>query len=164
MEDAKSPAYTIERTADGWMLVPSTALVVAMTAAFGAGSVFMVFLATRFFRSANPWFGAIFLLVAAFSATLGIRAWRARRTPLKIEPGGRVSYGSRELCAAGTAKGVRIVASRSGEAGDCEVCIELLDGKLVSIPSQYFAVFSQREHALPFASALAKALGVQAPS
>jgi hypothetical protein len=164
MEDTKSPAYTFERTADGWILVPSTTLVVAMTGGFGAGSVFMVFLATRFLRAANPWFGAIFLLVAGYSATLGIRAWRARRTPLKIDPGGRVSYGSQELCAAGNAKGVRIVPSRSGEAGDCEVCIKLLDGQLVSIPSQYFAVFSQREHALPFASALAKALRVQAPS
>jgi hypothetical protein len=164
MEDAKSPAYTFERTADGWMLVPSTALVVAMTGGFGAGTFFLVFLSTRFFGSANPWFGAIFLVVAAFSAALGIRAWRSRHTPLKIDPGGRVSYGVQELCAAGTARGVRIVPARSGEAGDCEVCIELMDGHLVSIPSQYFAVFSRREHALPFATALAKALGVQAPS
>jgi hypothetical protein len=164
MEDAKSPPYTLERTGDGWVFAPSTTLIVAMTGGFGAGSIFLVFLSTRFFRAANPWFGAIFLLVACFSAALAIRAWRTRGTPLKIETGGRVSYGVQELCAAGTAKGVRIVAPRSGEAGDCEVCIELLDGKLVSIPSQYFTVFSRREHAMPFAAALAKALGVEEPS
>jgi hypothetical protein len=103
----------------------------------------------------------IFLLVAGLCASLGIRAWLTRRTPLSIESGGRVSYGERELCAAGTVRAVRIAASRGGEAGDCEVVLELAGGKMLSIPSQYFAGFKSREHARPFAAELAQALGVQ---
>jgi hypothetical protein len=44
---------------------------------------------------------------------------------------------------------------------DCEVCLEQARGKLVSIPSQYFAGFKSREQARPFAAELAEALGVQ---
>ncbi len=104
--------------------------------------------------------GAIFLLVAGLSAVLAIRAWRTRRTPLRIESGGRVSYGERELCAAGTVQAIRIAASR-GDASDCEVGLELTEGKTVSIPSLYFAGFTARWQARPFATELAKALGVQ---
>jgi hypothetical protein len=100
-------------------------------------------------------------LAAIVSAGLGIRAWRTRRTPLKIELGGRVSYGEQELCAAGTVQSVRIAPSRAGEANDCEVCLELAGGTLVSIPSQYFAGFKARAHARPLAAQLAEAVGVR---
>jgi hypothetical protein len=137
-----------------------------MIGAFGAGSAFLVYLSTLFFRRtgavpANFWLGAILLLIAGLSAGWGIRAWRTRRTPLSIEFGSRVSYGERELCAAGTVRAVRIAPSRGGEVNDCEVHLELDGGKLVSIPSQYFAGFKSREHARPFARILAEALGVQ---
>lgn len=137
-----------------------------MVGSFGAGSAFLVYLSTLFFRrlgaaSANLWLGSIFVLVAGLSAGLGIRAWRTRRTPLNIEFDGRLSYGERELCAAGTVRGVRIAASRSGEANDCEVCLEVAGGKLVSVPSQYFGGFKERKDARPFAAKLAEALGVQ---
>jgi len=145
---------------------PSPTFVMMMVGGFGGGSAFLIYLSTLFFRrtgaeSANLWFGALFLLVAAFSAGLGIRAWRTRRTPLNIERGGRVSYGERELCAAGTVRSVRIALSRGGEPNDCEVCLELDAGKLVSLPSQYFPGFNSSEHARPFAKELAEALGVQ---
>jgi hypothetical protein len=104
--------------------------------------------------------GAIFVLVAAVIGNSAIRAWRDRRIPLSVEAGGRVSYGEQELCAAGTVGTVRIAASRTGEANDCEVAFELAAGDLVYLPSQYFC-FSVREHARPFASELAKALEVQ---
>jgi hypothetical protein len=101
------------------------------------------------------------LLVAGWNATLGIRARRTRRTPLNIEFWGRVSYGERELCAPGTVRAVRIAPSRGGEAKDCEVGLELAGGRMISIPSQYFAGFNAREHARPFAAKLAQALGVE---
>jgi hypothetical protein len=106
------------------------------------------------------WFGAIFLLVAAFSAGLGIRAWRTRSTPLTIEPGSRVSYGERELCVAGTVRAVRIAPAKGGYGSDREVCLDLDGGTLVSIPSQYFAGFQAPGLARPFAKELAEALGV----
>jgi F0F1-type ATP synthase assembly protein I len=43
---------------------------------------------------------------------------------------------------------------------DCEVGLELAGGKIVSIPSQYFAGFKAREQARPFAAKLARALRV----
>jgi hypothetical protein len=134
------------------MFVPSSLFAGLMPGAFLAGSAFLVYLSTIFFRqtstaSVNLWIGAIFLLVAGLSATLGIRAWRTRRTPLSIESGGRVSYGDRELCGPGTVRAVRIAASRSGEAGDCEVVLELAGGRIQRIPSSYFASFKSREHA-----------------
>jgi hypothetical protein len=166
MENLNPRLYVVRREADRWAFVPSPLFAGLMTGMFFAGSAFLVYLSTIFFRrtntaSANLWIGAIFLLVAGFIASLGLRAWRTRRTPLTIEYGGRVSYGEQELCAAGTVRAVRIAESRSGEPGDCEVVLEQDSGRMVSIPSQYFAGFSSREHARPFAAKLAQALGVQ---
>jgi hypothetical protein len=164
MENLNSTLYVVKREADRWVFVPSPLFAGLMIAGFGAGSAFMVYLSTIFFRrtgrtSAN--FGAIFLVVAGLCASWAILAWRTRRTPLSIETGGRVSYGERELCAAGTVRAVRIVESVGGEPGDSEVVLEVARGKMVSIPSRYFASFKSREHARPFAAKLAQALEVQ---
>jgi hypothetical protein len=158
--------YVVRRDAGRLLFVPSPAFSGLMIGSFGAGCAFLIYLSTIFFRRtgaapANAWIGVIFLIVAGLPAVLTFRAWRTRRTPLKIESGGRVSYGERELCAPGTVRAVRIAASPRGEANDCEVGLELAEGRTVSIPSQYFAVFAAPEHARPFATELAKALGVQ---
>jgi hypothetical protein len=107
--------------------------------------------------------GVTLLLAGILIGAMAIRAWRTRNTPLNVENGGRVSYGEQTLCAAGTVRSVRIVPSLGGEVGDCEVRLELADGSLIAIPSQYFAGFKSSEHAKPFANELAKALGVQVP-
>lgn len=125
----------------------------------------MAYLSTIPFRAkgSNPatlWLGLIFLLVAAYSAALAIWAWRARRTPLFIEVGGRVSCGGQELCAAGSVRAVRIAEARGGEAGDCEVGFELNGEKMVFLPRQFFAVFNSREQARAFAAKLAEVLEV----
>jgi hypothetical protein len=146
--------YVVKRKADRLVFTPSPVFVIMMVGGFGGGSAFLVYLSTLFF-------GVLFLLAAALPAGLGIRAWRTRRTPLNIERGGRVSYGERELCAGGTVRSVRIALSRGGEPNDCEVCLELDAGKLMSLPSQYFPGFNSSEHARPFAKELAEALGVQ---
>src|SRR5262249_34733762 len=85
-----------------------------------------------------------------------------RHTALTVEPGGRVCYGERQLCAAGTVRAVRIAEARTGEVGDCEVYLELDGGVLVSLslPSPYFGVSKTRERALAFARQLARALRV----
>jgi hypothetical protein len=133
-----------------------------MAGGFGAGSVYLVYLSTTFFRRpATAIFGAILLIVAALPAGLGIRAWRSRRTPLTIEPAGRVTYGERELCAAGTVRAVQIARSCPNEEFDYEVCLELDDGKLVSIQPPHFALYKSAMQARPFAAELAAALGVQ---
>jgi hypothetical protein len=136
-----------------------------MVGGFGAGAALLIYLSTIFFRhaasaSTNLWLSAIFLLAAALCAGLAIRAWRTRRTALKIDSAGRVSYGERELCAGGTVHAVRIAGARGGEVGDCEVVLELAEGKIVSIPSQYFAGFRTRRHARQLAAKLAESLGV----
>jgi hypothetical protein len=153
--------YVVKREAGGCEFVPPPLFGRSMAGMFGAGSVYLVYLSTTFFRrTATAIFGAILLLVAALPAGLGIRAWRTRRTPLSIERGGRVTYGERELCAAGTVRAVQI-ARRPSEAFDYEVCLELDDGKLVSIQPQHFALYKTAMQARPFAAELAAALGVQ---
>jgi hypothetical protein len=166
MEERNQAPYLVKREAQRWVVVPSPMFVSLMIGAFGAGSAFLLYLSSLFLRhagasSANLWLGAILLLVASLSAGLGIRAWRTRRTTLNIEFSGRVSYGERELCAAGSVQAVRIGPSRGGEAGDCAVCMELAEGKLVSVPSQCFSGIKAREHARAFAAELAEALGVR---
>ncbi len=161
MEGAKIGTYVIKRRDDGYEFVPSSMLAALMVAGFSVGAATYLCVSIYFFRHPQMLFGPILLLAGCLIAAMAIRAWRTRRTPLKVESGGRVSYGEQELCAAGTVRSVRIVPSPTGEIGDCEVWLELVDGKLVSIPSQYFAGFKSSEHAKPFANELAKALGVQ---
>ena len=137
-----------------------------MTFGFAAVSGFMFYLATMFFRHAiwspTNLFGPILLLASCLFAFWGIRAWRTRHTALSVESGGRVCYGDKELCASGTVLSVRIIESPGGEVGDCEVVLELSDGKMVAIPSRYFAGFKSRKQARPFAAKLAEALSVPA--
>ena len=159
--------YVVKRKADRLVFTPSPIFVIMMVGGFGGGSAFLVYLSTLFFRrvgTASPnlwWFGALFLLAAALPAGLGIRAWRTRRIPLSIERGGRVTYGERELCAAGTVRAVQIARLRGDETFEYQVCLELDEGKLVSIQPQYFAGYRTAEQARPFAAELAAALGVQ---
>ena len=95
--------YMVKREAGRCVFVPSLLFGSLMVGGFGAGSAYLVYLSTMFFRRTDTAsFGAIFLPVAALPACLAIRAWRTRRTPLSIERGGRVTYGEREICAAGT--------------------------------------------------------------
>jgi hypothetical protein len=161
MEDAKITPYVVKHHADGWEFVPSSTLASLMVVGFGASAALFLYLSTIFFRSPQLLFGPILLLAGCIIAAMALRAWRTRSTPLKVENGGRVSYGEQTLCAAGTVRSVRIVPSLGGEVGDCEVRLELADGSQVAIPSQYFAGFRSRKHARPFAAEFAKALGVQ---
>lgn len=166
MEDLKLTTFVVWREADRWVFVPTGSFAAMAVGMFAAGSAFMIYLSTMFFRamggaSVTVWIGLIFLLVAAYSAGLAIWTWRTRRTPLSIEAGGRVSYGSRELCAAGTVRAVRIADARGGDAGECEVSLEVAGGKVVFLPKPYFSGFSVRQLARPLAAKLAQALGVE---
>ena len=153
--------YMVKREAGRCVFVPSLLFGSLMVGGFGAGSAYLVYLSTMFFRRTDTtFFGAILLLVAALPACLAIRAWRTRRTPLSIEREGRVTYGEREICAAGTVRAVRIAPSHSGDVNDCEVYLQLDGEFLVSIPSEYFAHFPTVAQARPFATELADALGV----
>ena len=126
----------------------------------------MLYLSTIFFRhmgrvSADFWIGVVFVLIAGYPASLAIRAWRSRRTPLTVDGKGRVAYGEQELCPAGTVRAVRILKSRTGDTNDYEVGLQLVEGKLAFLPSQYFPGFATRAHARPFAAKLAEVLKVQ---
>jgi hypothetical protein len=167
VDDLKLPPFIVRREADRWVFVPSRAFAGLKTLGFGAGSVCMILVFTMFFRGGgipfnNSLFGPIIVLASAMLAVMAIRAWRLRRTPLAVEFGGRVSYGEQELCAAGTVRSVRIAEARGGEVGDCEVALEVDAGKLVFIPSPYFARFRTRDQARRFGSKLAELLAVQA--
>ena len=160
----KDLMYTFSRDADRCTVVPSPTFGGFMVGMFAGGCLFMLYLSSIFFRhagevAADLVVGSVFVLVAGYSATLAISAWRTRRTPLSIESNGRVSYGEQELCAAGSVRSVRIAAPRR-EPYDCEVALEVAGTELVYIPSQYFATFGRREHARLFAAKLAEVLNV----
>ena len=156
--------YTFRREADRYTVVPTSTFSGLMVGMFAAGGLLMLYLSSIFFLHANSVradvaIGAIFLLVAGYSASLAASAWRTRATPLSIESNGRVSYGERELCPPGSVRSVRIAASRR-EVNDCEVALEVAGGELVYVPSQYFATFGNREQARQFAAKVAQVMEV----
>ena len=164
MGDLSLAPYVVRREADRWLFVPSRTLVGLMTFGFAAISGFMFYLATLIFshaiESPTNLFGPVLLVAACLLGFWSIRAWCTRHTPLTVESGGRVFYGDKELCASGTVCSVRIIETPGGEVGDCEVVLELSDGRMVAIPSRYFAGFKSRKQARPFAAKLAEALSV----
>jgi hypothetical protein len=89
-----------------------------------------------------------------------MRSWNARNTPLSIMAGGRVSYGRKELCAAGAVRAVRVDEAHGGEPNEYEIALELADGTKVYLPSQYFGVHQPRAHLRQFAAILAEVLEV----
>jgi hypothetical protein len=160
-----SALYTFKREGDRSMFVPSRVFSGMSAWMFVGGALLMLYLSSIFFRhlngtSANLWPGAVFVAVAGYSAVLALRSWRTRRTPLSIMPGGSVSYGRQQLCAAGSVRAVRIDGGRGGEADECEIALELADGAKVYLPPQYFGVTQPRAHLRPFAAKLAEVLEV----
>ena len=162
VDDPNLTPFLVRRQADGWLFVPSRSFAGLATGLFAAGAAFMVYLSTIFFRAASSafWFGFGFLAVAAYSAGLAVWTWRRRHTPLRVEPGGRVSHGHRELAAPGSVRAIRIRTARGGDAGEYEVSLEIAGGRDVFLPEPYFARYATRHGARPFAAKLAELLGV----
>ena len=152
--------YVVTREGKRWEFRPDELLVALMVGLFAGGSALFASLAIVYRGS---WFvSVILLLLAGLLAGGALWAWWTRHTALTVESGGRVCYGARELCAAGTVQAVRIAEAPTGEVGDCEVSLELEGGKRVSLmlPSPYFCVPKKPEEARVFAEQLARALGV----
>jgi hypothetical protein len=152
--------YVVTREGERWVFRPDAMLVALMVGMFAGGSTLFVSLAIVY---AGTWpVSVILLLLAGLLAGCALWAWWTRHTALTVEPGGRVCYGARELCAAGTVRAVRVVEARTGEVGDCGVYLELEGGKRVSLsmPSPYFVVPKKPEQARVFAGQLARVLGV----
>jgi hypothetical protein len=163
--DTISNLYVVTREGEACVFRPSALFANLMVAGFAAGGAPCLYPAVVFLPKADDSIAAVFVSIfgfaAALMAALAVRAWRTRRTPLIVEPAGRVCYGEQELCAVGTVRAVRIAPSPGGDAGACEVCLEQAEGRLVPLPSQYFAGLGAEDQARPFAAALAAALGVQ---
>jgi hypothetical protein len=164
MSEPGPPPYVLTREGERWVFRPSALHATLMVTGFALGSAFCLYIAVVVLQKAGDLlgvgFGVLFLIGAAVVAGLAVWAWRTRRTPLTVERMGRVCYGDRELCSAGSVRSVMIAPSRGGDAGDCEVILELHGGARVSFPSQYFAGFGTKSQARPFAESLAGILGV----
>lgn len=151
--------YTVTRHGDRWEFRPSDTFVFFLVS-FWVGGIglfaWWASLTETFLRIA-------FLLLAALLAVGIVWALATRRTPLTVERTGRVTHGNRELCAAGSVRAIRVADARTGESGDCEVCLELDGGRLVYLTSSsmYFGSFKTREDAYTFAAELVAMLGVQ---
>jgi len=152
--------YVVTPEGKRWVFAPDQMLAAWIVSCLAGGSALFVYLAMAY---TGIWFVSVILfLLAGLLAAGALWAWCTRHTALTVESGGRVCYGKRELCEAGTVRAVRIAEARTGEVGDCEVHLELDGGKLVSLslPSPYFAIPKTRERARALAGQLARALGV----
>src|SRR2546423_13031303 len=119
--------YVVTREGDRWVFRPDAMMVALMVGVFAGGSALFVSLAIA---SAGGWFVSVILLLpAGLLAGVALWAWWTRNTLLSVEPGGRVCYGARQLCAAGTGRAVRIAEARPGEGGDCDGYMELKGGE-----------------------------------
>jgi hypothetical protein len=150
--------YTVTRYADRSEFRPSDTLVFFLITWWVVGIALFVWWA-----SMTASFLRVVCLAGAGLMLLGIVwAWWTRRTPLVVGPAGRVSFRGGDLCPAGTVRAVRVAGARTGESGDCEVCLELDEGKRVYLPSSslYFGSFKRRDDAYTFAAELATALNV----
>jgi hypothetical protein len=148
--------YTVTRYADRSEFRPSETLVFFLVTSWAAGILVMVWLSAM----TASFFRVVFLACAGLLAVGIVWAMWTRRTPLVVGPAGRVSFRRGDLCPAGT---VRVAGARTGESGDCEVCLELEAGKRVYLPSSslYFGSFKRRDEAYTFATELATALSVE---
>jgi hypothetical protein len=162
MDEPSLAPFVIRRDAGRWLFFPGGPFAGLATGLFAAGGAFMIYLSTIFFRQPSSawWIGLGFLAVAAYSLALAAWTWRRRRTPLRVEPDGRVSYGARELAPPGSVRAVSIAKARGGDAGDCEIRLEVAGRRSVSLPNPYFSAYSTREQAEPLATRLAEALRV----
>jgi hypothetical protein len=136
----------------------------AAVSAFGAAVLFYV--AATVLKVAYKSFlgsilGLIFLGGAGMAVWQAITYCRQRTTPLLVERNGRVSYGNRECCAAGSVDRVCITPDPQGEHGDCRVVIEEAGGIVVPLPLPFFGAISQRDVARHLARELAAALNVE---
>ena len=111
-----------------------------------------------------------FLPLASVLLFASARLWRARNTPLVIDPTGRVRYGRREITPSGSAKTVRLDrivrevtdgdGYNVGTARMCLLYIEGTDGRFIALPDTYFTDFEGWELGAELARALAVALRV----
>jgi hypothetical protein len=149
--------YTVTRYADRWEIRPSDTLVFVLVCWWAAGIAWLVGLASL----TESFIRVVLLVIAGLLAAGIVWALWTQRTPLTIGPAGRVSFRDRELCPAGTVRAVRVTDARRGESGDCEVCLELNEGRRVYLPSSSICFVSfKRDEAYAFAGELAAALGV----
>ncbi len=151
--------YTVSRDGDRWEFRPSDTIVIFLVSCWAGGIALFIgwaYLTESFLR-------IVFLALAGLLAGGIVWVLLIRRTPLIVGPEGGVRIGDRELCAAGTVRAVRVAGARSGESGDCEVCLELDGGRRLYLPSTsfYSVTFKTREDAHAFAGELATALRVE---
>lgn len=112
----------------------------------------------------GPLCGSLCLLSAAAMLAAAVSAWWLRRTPLTVERSGRMAYGAKEVCAAGTVRAV-LLCAHYGEVGDppsYRVRLRQMDGEVVELPDPYFTEFiDDLGKARSLAGQYAQAFGVE---
>jgi hypothetical protein len=158
---AVAPAIELPRgrefrptAAEGWvhlglgLMAAGMWVVVALFFWWAGGDVAMAFFGVPI---------ALFVVQLIFH---GVSGWRLRDTPLVVDPDGRLRYGDRELCPAGSVVAVRVVPDPLSEGDGHKVALEADTGAAVPLPPPYFDAFVTQAHARRFADRLAAALGV----
>jgi len=158
-------------TAEGehWKFRRSPAFMAIMFVLFLLGVVISIVLVTHLLGSlVEERVMFAILLLALFPVDLLVISWDTGLWPrssitLGVDRAGRVCFGKRELCPAGTVRAV-CIATRRRKLADWQVYLELEGGNDVLVPPAYFGDFELGEHARPLGEELANALGYRSQS
>ncbi len=147
--------------ADGerWLFRRSPAFIAIMVAVFMAAGIFLALIPLSFLKPGVAEIWLVIVSVFPFGLNFWPFPWPTDSIVLKVDRGGRVCFGGRQLCAAGTVRSVFITTKRARLA-DWQTYLRLEDGTFVCIPPPYLGDFELGEYARPLGEELARALGV----
>jgi len=89
------------------------------------------------------------------------KCWQFRSLPRIIEKSGRISYGTMEVCAAGTARTVLVWIREGEEDTEYSVRLGLAEDMSKNLPEPYFGGEQAGEEVRTLAKKFAMALGVE---
>jgi hypothetical protein len=154
--------HAIAADGERWVFRRSTAFIAIMFGVAFTGAVILgtwiLFLCVESGIS-TVWLWVVFVLLDMLAYGLNFLPWPTGSITLKVGRDGRVCFGRRELCPAGTVRAVFVTTMRA-KVADWQTFLELDGGTFVSVPPPYFGDFELGEHARPLGEELAKALGV----
>jgi len=152
--------HVIAAGAERWVFRRSTAFIAIMLGVFMAAGIFLALIPLSFLKPGVAEIWLVIVSVFPFGLNFWLFPWPTDSIVLEVDRGGRVCFGGRQLCAAGTVRSVFITTKRA-KVADWQTYLRLEDGTFVCIPPPYLGDFELGESACPLGEELAKALGVE---
>jgi hypothetical protein len=145
-----------------WKFRRSTAFLIIVWLLFIACILVLGMLAIQLLAKhgvSDKWVWPLFFISFWLEFVVALWPRTTGSTTLTVNRTGRVCFGKRELCPAGTVRAV-CIAMRRRKVADWQVYLELEGGNDVLVPPAYLGDFELGEHARPLGEELANALGV----